>query len=101
MTKYGTNSHTYQIEKIDFERSPHSTFKLKDDTEVSFKDYIKQKHNANVMNDAQPLCIVKSQRTGQEIVLIPELCYMTGLTDNMRADFNLMKGVNNVLQRPA
>jgi len=38
--------------------------------------------------------VVKSLRSGQEICLIPELCYMTGLTDAMRANFNLMKDIN-------
>ena len=45
--------------------------------------------------------IIKSRRSGQEIVLIPELCFMTGLTDQMRANFNLMKEINSVLQKPA
>ena len=27
------------------------------------------------------------------IYLIPELCYMTGLTEKMRADFNLNKDI--------
>ena len=27
----------------------------------------------------------------QEIYLVPELCYMTGMTDKMKADFNLNK----------
>lgn len=101
VTKYGTNQHTYQIESIDFERSPLSTFKLKDGREVSFKDYTKEKYGVTIKEDNQPLAIVKSQRTGQEIALIPELCFMTGLTDNMRANFNLMKSINQVLQRGA
>ena len=45
--------------------------------------------------------IIKSRRSGQEIVLLPELCFMTGLTDQMRANFNLMKEINSVLQKPA
>ena len=52
-----------------------------------------------IRNPNQPLAISKSQRTGKEIALIPELCHMTGLTESMRANFNLMKDVNQVLQR--
>ena len=44
---------------------------------------------------------MESSRTGQEIALIPELCFMTGLTPDMRANFNTMKDINNVLQKGA
>ena len=30
----------------------------------------------------------------QEIYLVPELCYMTGMTDKMKADFNLNKDIS-------
>jgi hypothetical protein len=45
--------------------------------------------------------VIKNQRTGREVCLIPELCKMTGLTPEMRANFNMMKEVNAVLQRGA
>jgi len=32
-----------------------------------------------------------NQRTGAKIVLIPSLCQMTGLTDSMRSNFQMMK----------
>ena len=39
-TRYGTNgSHTYELDHIDFERGPNSTFTMKDGTEISFMDY--------------------------------------------------------------
>ena len=34
------------------------------------------------------------------ILLIPELCTMTGITDNMRADFRIMKDVTQHTQVP-
>ena len=34
-----------------------------------------------------------------EIVLIPEFCYMTGLTDCQRANFNLMRELGTVLHK--
>ena len=35
--------------------------------------------------------MTKDRKTGKEIVLLPELCDMTGLTDEHRANFNLMR----------
>jgi predicted DNA-binding transcriptional regulator AlpA len=31
------------------------------------------------------------KRTSHKLILVPELCQMTGLTDSMRANFQLMK----------
>jgi len=46
------------------------------------------------------LIISKNEKTGTEIALIPEICEMTGLTDQHRANFNLMKDLATVLHKP-
>ena len=56
-------------------------------------------YNKDIKDTNQPLAISKNRRTGMEVALIPELCEMTGLTDSMRANFNLMKEVNTVLHK--
>lgn len=76
---------------MDFDRSPDSTFTLKDGTEMSFMEYYRKQYNIDIREPSQPLLISKSARTGIELALIPELCEMTGLTDSHRANFNLMK----------
>jgi len=43
--------------------------------------------------------VTKDQRTGMEIVLIPELCEMTGLTDTHRANFNLMRDLGTIMHK--
>ena len=44
VTSYGQTKKTYMIERIDFERSPNSTFTLdKEDRVISFADYFKEK----------------------------------------------------------
>jgi aubergine-like protein len=35
---------------------------------------------------------------GQTVVLVPELCSLTGLTDKMKDDFNLMKSITEKTQ---
>lgn len=52
-----------------------------------------QKYNIRIRDHNQPLLISKSRDKAQKanasevVVLIPELCRVTGLTDSMRSDF--------------
>jgi len=79
VTRYGTNSKTHQVEKIDFQKSPYDTFACQG-KEVSFIDYYKTKYGVTLKQLDSPMCVVKSARTGQETLIPLELCYMTGLT---------------------
>jgi hypothetical protein len=54
-----------------------------------------------IKNLQQPLAISVDKRTGLDICLIPELCFMTGMNESMRANFNLMKQINEVVHRGA
>ena len=45
------------------------------------------------------MIVSENRRTGTEIVLVPELCKMTGLTDGMRANFNLMRDLGTILHK--
>jgi aubergine-like protein len=68
---------------------------------VKFQQYYKEKYGVTLQDCAQPLVITKDRRTGKEIVLIPELCNMTGMTDEMRANFNLMKDLAQIQHKDA
>jgi len=56
-----------------------------------------QVYNKKIVDESQPLLLHKpKKREGghkklEAIVLIPELCYCTGLTDEIRSDFRVMK----------
>jgi len=39
------------------------------------------------------MAVHKDRRTGKEIYLVPEFCNLTGLTEEMRNNFNLMKEI--------
>jgi aubergine-like protein len=64
---------------------------------VNFLDYYKNRYGITIRDESQPLLIVKasekSQRDGNDgpVILVPELCNMTGLADSQREDFKLMK----------
>lgn len=86
-----TGKHTYQIEGVDFEKTPEHEFEKKGGVMISFKDYYKQQYEIDIKDLSQPLLTSKDRRTNNLIYFIPELCEMTGLTDRQRANFQLMK----------
>ncbi|KAM6155722.1 piwi-like protein 3 [Rhynchocyon petersi] len=96
LTKY--NNKTYRIDGIDWDQHPESTFRKADGSEVSFLDYYKEQYNEHITDRKQPMLVSQPKRRkgpGETLpgpaLLIPELCYMTGLTSRMRNDFVVMK----------
>ncbi|XP_074601986.1 piwi-like protein 1 [Brevipalpus obovatus] len=91
------NNKTYRIDDIIFDKNPITYTFERRGAECNLKDYYKEQHNVTIRDERQPLLLVKPterQRRGGEdkpIMLIPELCLMTGLTDQMRSDFNLKR----------
>ena len=81
----------YRIDDIDFSRTPKDTFSTKDGKELSFMEYYETKYGKKLQNPRQPLIINKNKKDAREIMLIPELCVVTGLSQEMRNNFNLMK----------
>lgn len=87
----------YKVDDVDFKQTPLSTFTSKEG-EVTYVQYFKKKYGVNIKDTKQPLIISYLRRRDTEgkqierkVCLIPELCRMTGLTDEARADFNIMK----------
>lgn len=98
MTEYNRCT-TYRVDEIDMSKSPKSTFTTSSG-EVSFIDYYKKAYDINIKDKDQPMLVHRMRRkeaqdTEEEkiLLLVPELCRMTGLTDQMRADFRVMKDV--------
>ncbi|OMJ88066.1 hypothetical protein SteCoe_10049 [Stentor coeruleus] len=83
------NKKNYKIDDIDWDMSPNSTFADKNGQQSSFKAYYGSKWGKNIIHDDQPLLRCKTKQI--EALLVPEFCVMTGLTDEIRADFNIMK----------
>jgi aubergine-like protein len=86
LTRYNDNK-TYVIEGVDFETKPTNTFTCKGN-QLSYVDYYKQKYGISISPD-QPLLIHKDKK-GKLIHLIPDQSFMTGMTDDMRNNFQLM-----------
>ncbi|KAM7364395.1 argonaute 3 [Cochliomyia hominivorax] len=98
ITRY--NNRTYRIDDICFDKNPMSTFPTKDGP-ISYNDYYLKNHNITIKDKSQPLLIsIKKQKLAnnaetEDIVfcLIPETCHLTGLRDDMRSDFKLMREI--------
>ncbi|CAL7950934.1 unnamed protein product [Xylocopa violacea] len=94
------NNNTYRITDIDYDTNPSSTFQLRNGDKISYKDYYKNKYQIRIRNDSQPMLVTRlkprERRADQTdlVYLVPELCRATGLTDNMRENFNLMRALS-------
>ncbi|XP_069123522.1 piwi-like protein 1 isoform X1 [Argopecten irradians] len=99
LTRY--NNKTYRIDDILWDKSPQHTFNCSSTGEsMSFIQYYKKAYNKTISDHEQPLLLHRPKKKilpgGKEakseaICLIPELCYGTGLTDELRSDFKVMK----------
>nr|XP_029711242.1 protein argonaute-3-like [Aedes albopictus]XP_029711247.1 protein argonaute-3-like [Aedes albopictus]XP_029711472.1 protein argonaute-3 [Aedes albopictus] len=98
LTRY--NNKTYRIDDILFDQNPTMTFEA-NGKPISYVQYYKQQYNIDIHDLKQPLLINRKERrvAGQDkplemiMCLIPEICYLTGLTDEMRSDFKVMRDI--------
>ncbi|XP_041452050.1 protein argonaute-3 isoform X2 [Drosophila obscura] len=97
LTRY--NNRTYKISEVCFDQSPQSIFHTKSGP-TSYLQYYKKYHNINIKDINQPLLlsIKKTRGTPEdtdniEFRLIPELCYLTGLREEVRSDNKLMREI--------
>lgn len=99
MTRY--NYRTYRVDDIAWDLKPTSTFTFHSGEVISYIDYYKRIYNIEVQDFDQPLLLHrdKPRKNAPEseeprlVCLVPELCTLTGLTDEMRADFRIMKDI--------
>jgi len=99
LTRY--NNKTYRIDEISWDKKPADTFPKKDGSQISYVQYYNERYQVTIKDPNQPLIMSmpkrSERRAGQEgpIYLVPEICYMTGLSDEQRANFKLMKAVGD------
>lgn len=90
MTSY--NKRFYRVQKVDFDSDPNSIFETKSGP-VSIKEYYLKQYNIKIKDLHQPL-IVAVQRA-QEVKIVPELCFLTGIPEFAKRNGNIMRQVRD------
>ncbi|XP_021166031.2 piwi-like protein 2 [Fundulus heteroclitus] len=98
ITRY--NNRTYHIDGIEWDKSPNDTFTLMDGTKTTFLEYYRKNYGITIKDMNQPLLLNRPKERSKpggkqvitgEILLVPELSFMTGIPEKMRKDFRAMK----------
>ncbi|XP_003227089.2 piwi-like protein 2 isoform X1 [Anolis carolinensis] len=97
LTRY--NNNTYRIDDIDWNKTPKDSFTLSNGKETTFIDYYSKNYGITIKDLDQPLLIhrpkEKKNPPGKlqrgEILLVPELSFLTGIPERMKKDFRIMK----------
>ena len=99
MTKY--NRRIYRIDRVEYKMNPMCKFIKHDGSEISFAEYYQHQYKIHINIPQQPLLVYIDKKKGdtdKEIYLIPELCVMTGLTNEQRSDRKLMGNLDKVIK---
>ncbi|XP_061585786.1 piwi-like protein 2 [Cololabis saira] len=98
ITRY--NNRTYRIDGIEWNKSPQDTFTLMNGTTTTFLEYYSKNYGITIKEMNQPLLLHRPKEQSRpggkqiitgEILLVPELSFMTGIPDRMRKDFKAMR----------
>ena len=94
MTRY--NNRTYRIDDIAWDKHPTESFESSKGTPMTYIQYYEGKYNRTIRDAQQPLLVsmptLREKRAGVSgpVLLLPELCFMTGMSDEQRANFNTL-----------
>ncbi|CAF4219157.1 unnamed protein product, partial [Rotaria sp. Silwood2] len=99
LTRY--DNRTQRIDNIDFQLTP-ATFTFNDDSQTTLMDYYLHKFDMIIKDPDQPLIVYCPRRPGENTAntevnyLVPEFCYLTGLSDRAHRDARARK-IHNLI----
>uniref|UniRef100_A0A8C3QDT2 Piwi-like protein 2 n=1 Tax=Geospiza parvula TaxID=87175 RepID=A0A8C3QDT2_GEOPR len=94
MTRY--NNRTYRVDDIDWDKTPKDTFTLASGQEITFVEYYSKTHGITIRELDQPLLVHKPKEKQtpegrvKMVLLVPELTFLTGLSD-LRKNSRMLK----------
>ncbi|XP_077154559.1 piwi-like protein 4 isoform X1 [Ranitomeya variabilis] len=99
LTRY--NNKTYRVDDMDWSTKPTDRFPKKDGTQISYVEYYKQQYNVELTDLSQPMLVSTLKMKKGEgcdaprvVHLLPELCYLTGLSSRALSDIRLMRDLS-------
>ena len=100
---YRYNNKTYIVDSIAFDLNTESKFSLSHDSEifeVSYFDYFTKRYNEEITQKKQPMIVAKNslREDAETVYLVPELCYLVGITDQMRNRKDVWREIKKVLR---
>lgn len=98
MTKY--NRRIYRVDGVVLDKTSSDSFVLESGVSTTFQAYYQEKYKVAVA-PSQPLLRHVDKKTQRELFLVPELCVMTGLNDQQRADRGLMTRMDDIIKPAA
>ncbi|XP_065830472.1 piwi-like protein 2 [Oscarella lobularis] len=99
LTRY--NDRTYRIDDIDWNKTPTSSFLTESGARITYIGHYRRTYGIEIKDNDQPLLVSRNRRridgtlpSGPEVFyLVPELCTMTGLIDELRNDY---RGIRDI-----
>ena len=95
------NKRIWKVDKIDYSLTIDSAFPTKDGKSMTFKEYYAKQYKLSVPRPKPGLLVNLKKEKGQfnsdgtqkmkETILIPEFCYLTGVTDEIAGNTRVMK----------
>ena len=91
MTIYG-NFRCYRIEDVLFDENPTKVFNRLEGPST-YMSYYKSRSNIAIADLRQPLLQTYSERGRKLIKLVPELCVLTGITEDLKRNYSAMSKI--------
>uniref|UniRef100_A0A8C3U815 Piwi like RNA-mediated gene silencing 2 n=1 Tax=Catharus ustulatus TaxID=91951 RepID=A0A8C3U815_CATUS len=94
MTRY--NNRTYRVDDIDWDKTPKDTFTLANGQQITFVEYYSKTYGITIRELDQPLLVHKPKERQmlkgrlEMVLLVPELTFLTGLSD-LRKNNRMLK----------
>ncbi|XP_017587892.1 PREDICTED: piwi-like protein 2 [Corvus brachyrhynchos] len=106
MTRY--NNRTYRVDDIDWDKTPKDTFTLASGQEITFVEYYSKTYGITIRELDQPLLVHKpkekqmpeGKRKLEMVLLVPELTFLTGLSDLRNNSRTLKEVMWEMIQSP-
>ncbi|XP_063276175.1 piwi-like protein 2 [Prinia subflava] len=106
MTRY--NYRTYRVDDIDWDRTPKDTFTTASGQEMTFMEYYRKNYGVTIRELDQPLLVHKPKEKlmphgGRQldlVLLVPELSFLTGMSDLRKNSRMLKEVMREMVQSP-